>query len=57
MDKDKAIDVLVQIAMLAQKGGLLTLEEAVIVFDAVKAVKPLPSPEEVAPSNDKKTKK
>jgi uncharacterized membrane protein len=38
MDKVKAIEVLVQVANLAQKGGLLSLKDAVVVFQSIDAV-------------------
>lgn len=41
MEKEKAIDVLVQVARLAQKGGLLSLEDANAVLVAINSVAPV----------------
>lgn len=38
MDKNKAIEILVQVARLAQKGGLLSLEDANAVLVAINTV-------------------
>ncbi len=40
MDNKQAIDILVQVALLAQKGGLLQLNDAVAVAQAISVVKP-----------------
>jgi hypothetical protein len=40
MENQEAINVLIQVALLAQKGGLLGLEDAAMVLKAVQALKP-----------------
>jgi len=45
MTQEKAIEILVQVARLAQKGGLLSLEDANAVLAAIQVV--TPKPEEV----------
>lgn len=40
MTADKALEILVQIAHLAQKGGLLNLEEAVVAYQAIQVLNP-----------------
>lgn len=40
METNQAIEILVQVAHLAQKGGLLQLKEAVLVSQAIKALEP-----------------
>lgn len=40
MNKEQAIEVLVQVARIAQKGGLLSLEDANAVLAAIQAVTP-----------------
>ena len=40
MKEDQAIDVLIQIANLAQSKGLLTLDDAVIVVQCIDVLKP-----------------
>lgn len=35
----EAIEILIQVANLAQQRGILTLEEAVIVANAIKTIK------------------
>ena len=40
METKQAIDILVQVAHLAQKGGLLQLADAVAVAQAIKALAP-----------------
>ena len=40
MTQEQAIEILVQVARLAQKGGLLSLEEASAVLNAIQAVTP-----------------
>ena len=42
MEKNKAIEILVQVARLAQKGGLLSLEDANAVLVAINTVAPAP---------------
>lgn len=41
MDQKQAIEILVQVAHLAQKGGLLQLADAAAVVEAIKAVAPV----------------
>ena len=38
MDEKNAIHILIDVANIAQKGGLLSLQEAVLVFDAIKTL-------------------
>jgi hypothetical protein len=45
MENKQAIEILVQVANLAQKGGLLQLQDAVIVATAIEVL--LPKEEEV----------
>jgi uncharacterized membrane protein len=40
MENEKAIEVLIQVAQLAQKGGLLSLGDAVIVAQAIETLTP-----------------
>ena len=40
MKEEQAIDVLIQIANLAQSKGLLTLNDAVIVAQCIEVLKP-----------------
>jgi hypothetical protein len=40
MSQEQAIEILVQVARLAQKGGLLHLEEASAVLAAIQQVAP-----------------
>lgn len=40
MDQKQAIEILVQVAHIAQKGGLLQLADAAAVVEAIKAVAP-----------------
>ena len=40
METKKAIEILVQVAHLAQKGGLLQLKDAVIVSQAIEVLTP-----------------
>jgi flagellar motor component MotA len=40
MTQEQAIEILVQVARLAQKGGLLSLEDANAVLAAIQAVTP-----------------
>lgn len=40
MDNKQAIDILIQVAHLAQKGGLLQLNDAVAVAQAISILKP-----------------
>jgi len=44
MTKNEALNVLVQIAELAQSKGILKLQEAVIAADAIKAFQVEPEP-------------
>lgn len=41
MGEKQAIDILIQTAKLAQKGGILSLEDAVVILEAIKTVQPL----------------
>lgn len=41
MDNKQAIDILIQVAHLAQKGGLLQLNDSVAVAQAISILKPL----------------
>ena len=45
MEKEQAINVLIQVAELAQKGGLLSLQDAVMVAQAINALKEEPKDE------------
>ena len=40
MENEKAIEVLIQCAQLAQKGGLLSLSDAVVVAQAIETLTP-----------------
>ena len=40
MSQEQAIEVLVQVANLAQKGGLLQLQDAVVVANAIEVLTP-----------------
>lgn len=40
MEQQQAIKILVQVANLAQKGGLLQLQDAVIVANAIEVLTP-----------------
>lgn len=40
MDNKQAIDILIQVAHLAQKGGLLQLNDAVAVSQAITVLSP-----------------
>ena len=40
METNQAIEILVQVAHLAQKGGLLQLQDAVAVAQAINALTP-----------------
>jgi uncharacterized membrane protein len=40
METNQAIEILVQVANLAQKGGLLQLQDAVVVAKAINALAP-----------------
>lgn len=44
MDAKKASDILTQVAHASQKAGLLTLDEAVIVSQAIKVIQAVASP-------------
>lgn len=46
METQQAIDILVQVAHLAQKGGLLQLNDAVAVAQAIEALKPKEEPKD-----------
>ena len=47
METNQAIEILVQVAHLAQKGGLLQLADAAAVVEAIKAVAPVENQKEV----------
>jgi len=47
MSQEQAIEILVQVARLAQKGGLLSLEDANAVLAAIQQVAPKKEEEEV----------
>lgn len=47
METKQAIEILVQVARLAQKGGLLSLEDANAVLAAIQTVAPKKEEEEV----------
>jgi len=47
MNKEQAIQVLIQVAHLAQKGGVLTLQDAVAVAHAINLFKEDEKEEEV----------
>jgi len=47
METKQAIEILVQVAHLAQKGGLLQLADAAAVVEAIKAVAPKEDEKEV----------
>jgi hypothetical protein len=47
MSQEQAIEILVQVARLAQKGGLLSLEDANAVLAAIQQVAPKAEAEEV----------
>lgn len=40
MSQEQAIEVLVQVANLAQKGGLLQLQDAIVVANAIEVLTP-----------------
>ena len=40
MEQSQAIEILLQVAQLAQKGGLLSLQDATIVAKAVEVLTP-----------------
>jgi hypothetical protein len=41
MENEKAIEVLIQVAQLAQSRGVLSLEDAAVVLQAIKALEPI----------------
>lgn len=51
MNFQESIKLLIQVALLAQSKGILSLEEAVLVLDAIKAS----SAQENSPAQDEKT--
>lgn len=51
MEQNKAIQVLVEVALVAQAKGILSLEDAVVVKEAIDAFK-LPSEGEEVSGND-----
>lgn len=46
METTQAIEILIQVAHLAQKGGLLQLNDAVAVVQAIEALKPKEEPKD-----------
>jgi hypothetical protein len=50
MNVQESIKLLIQVALLAQSKGILSLEEAVIVLDAIKVL----SAQENSPAQDEK---
>lgn len=44
MEQNKALEVLIQVSLLAQSKGVLSLDEAVIVKEAIEAFKPVEEP-------------
>lgn len=40
MEKEKAIELLIQVANLAQERGILKLSDAVIVYQAIEVLTP-----------------
>lgn len=46
MEQQQAIQILVQVANLAQKGGLLQLQDAVVVAKAIETLTPKEENEE-----------
>ncbi len=51
MNFQESIKLLIQVALLAQSKGILSLEEAVLVLDAIK----VSSAQENSPAQDEKT--
>ena len=51
MEQSQAIEILLQVAQMAQKGGLLSLQDAVVVAKAVDVLSP--KKEEVEPVLEK----
>ena len=49
MTNEQAIKILVEVAKLAQKGGLLTLEDANAVLVAIQTVSPREEPKKEEP--------
>lgn len=50
METKQAVDILTQVAFAAQKGGLLTLQEAVITAQAIEKLTSLVIPNFAEPS-------
>ncbi len=46
MENSQAIEILIQVDHLAQKGGLLQLNDAVTVAQAIEALKPKEEPKD-----------
>jgi len=47
MEQAQAIEVLVQVAQMAQKGGLLSLKDATVVAQAVEVLTPKQEEEKI----------
>ena len=41
MEKDQAIAILIEVAKLSQSRGVLSLEDAAVVLQAIKALEPI----------------
>lgn len=41
MEKEQAINILIEVAKIAQSRGVLSLEDATVVLQAVKALEPI----------------
>ena len=41
MEKNQAITILIEVAKLAQSRGVLSLEDATVVLQAIKALEPI----------------
>jgi hypothetical protein len=41
MEKDNAITILIEVAKLSQSRGVLSLEDAAVVLQAIKALEPI----------------
>jgi hypothetical protein len=41
MEKDQAITILIEVAKIAQSRGVLSLEDAAVVLQAIKALEPI----------------
>jgi len=53
MKETQAIDVLIQVALLAQKGGVLSLQDATTVLTAIETLRPSSqNQQELAPKSE-----